>query len=150
MNKEKGCRENFMHIDIGIPASTLEETDIKARVGVIENFARLHFEGDWLIINAPASTLKCRPLIENGKLLLRDLHVSGLFWLNRAKIIKEAEKMFLPNSSITFSSDLSSWNASATNIITIPIPTKTGTQAKILQIENAEVSLKDHIISFEL
>ena len=139
-----------MHLDIGIPVSTLEETDIKARVGVIENFARLHFEGDWLIVNAPASTLKCRPLIENGKLLLRDLHVSGLFWLNRSKIIKETEKIFLPDSSITISSDLSGWSASSPNVITFPIHTKTGTQAKILQIENAEVSFKDHIISFEL
>src|SRR5215475_4192558 len=123
-----------MHIDIGIPVSALEETDIKARIGMLENFAHLSFKGDWLIINAPASTLKCRPLIENGKLLLRDLHVSGLFWLNRSKIIKEAEKMFLPNSSITISSDLSTWNVNTTNIIAIPIHTKTGTQAKILQI----------------
>jgi hypothetical protein len=141
-----------MHIDIGIPVSALEETDIKIRVGKLENFARLHFEGDWLIVNAPASTLKCRPHIENGKIVLRDLHVSGLFWLNRSKIIKETEKIFVPNSSITISSDLSGWNASSTNIITVPVPirTKTGTQARILQIENAEVSIKDHIISFEL
>src|SRR5579884_2526710 len=150
MNKEKGCRENFMHIDIGIPATALEETDIKVRVGIIENFARLHFEGDWLIVNAPASTLKCRPLVENGKLLLRDLHVSGLFWLNRAKIINGAEKIFVPNSSITISSDLPGWNASATDILTVPIHTKTGTQPRILQIEHAEISFKDHIISFEL
>src|SRR5689334_1258668 len=113
-----------MYIDIGIPVSALEETDIKARVGVIENFARLHFEGDWLIINAPASTLKCRPLIANGQLLLRDLHVSGLFWLNRYKIITEAEKMFLPNSTITINSNLPTWNANITNIITIPLHTQ--------------------------
>ena len=143
-----------MHIDIGIPVSALEETDINVRVGKLENFARLHFEGDWLIVKAPASTIKCRPHMENGKIVLHDLNVSGLLWLTRSKIIKlieeMTEKIFVPNSSITISSDLSSWNASSTNIITVPIRTKTDTQAKILQIENAEVSIKDHIISFEL
>ena len=80
------------NINISVPTDLLREIKIHADVGMgIEVPVSLHAEGDWLIIEAPTSTIKFRPHAQNGKLALDDLKVSGLFYLARPKIIKALE-----------------------------------------------------------
>ena len=79
-------------IDISVPTDLLEEIKIHADVGMgIEVPVSLHVEDDWLVVEAPTSTIKCRPHTQNGKLALDDLKASGLFYFARSKIIKALE-----------------------------------------------------------
>src|SRR5262245_42115922 len=79
-------------INISVPTDLLKETKIHADVGMgIEVPVSLHAEDDWLVVEAPTSTIKCRPHAQHGKLALDDLKASGLFYLARSKIIKSLE-----------------------------------------------------------
>jgi len=81
-----------LSINISVPTDLLKEIKIHAEIGMgIEVPVSLHVEDDWLVVEAPTSTIKCRPHAQNGKLALDDLKASGLFYFARSKIIKTLE-----------------------------------------------------------
>lgn len=92
-----------MHIDISIPVSVLEEVNIQ--VGKPVGHVRVHAEDDWVVVNVLASTIKFRPLVEPGNIVLQEIQVSGMLWPARSKIEKTLEegtqKITLPNVSMS-------------------------------------------------
>ena len=82
----------FPSIDISVPTALLKEAKVHVDIGMgIEVPVSLDVEDDWLVVKATNSTIKFRPHVQNGKLALDDLKVSGLLWLARSKIIKSLE-----------------------------------------------------------
>ena len=90
-----------MNINVNIPASVLEQIDIQVDKPI--GRVRLQVEDDWLLVKVLASTIKCRPRVEAGLIVLQDIEVSGLLWPVRSMIIKSLEehtqKIVIPNLS---------------------------------------------------
>jgi hypothetical protein len=88
-----------LYINITVPASILDEVDIQVEKPV--GHIRLHVEDDWLIVKALASTIKVRPRVETGNIILQNLEISGLLWPVRSMIAKSIEervkKTSIPN-----------------------------------------------------
>jgi hypothetical protein len=88
-----------LRINISVPASVLDEVDIQVEKPL--GRVRLHVEDDWLIVKALASTIKIRPRVETGNIILQGLEVSGLLWPVRSMIEKSIEdsvkKTTIPN-----------------------------------------------------
>ena len=93
--------EMDLNINVNIPTSVLEQIDIQVDKPV--GRVRLQAEDDWLVVKVLASTIKCRPRVEAGLIVLQDLEVSGLLWPVRSMIIKSLEehtqKIVIPNLS---------------------------------------------------
>ena len=92
-----------MQINISLPASVLEQIDIQVEKPV--GRVRLQIEDDWLVVKVLASTIKCRPRVEMGQIVLQDIEVSGLLWPVRSMIVKKLEentkKIVIPNLSMS-------------------------------------------------
>lgn len=88
-----------MHINISVPTSVLDEVDIQVERSL--GRVRLHVEDDWLVVKMLASTIKIRPRVEAGNIILQGLEVSGLLWPVRTMIEKSleesAKKTVIPN-----------------------------------------------------
>jgi hypothetical protein len=92
-----------MNININIPASVLEQIDIQVEKPV--GRMRLQVEDDWLVVKGLASTIKCRPRVETGQIILQNIEVSGLLWPVKSMIVKyleeNAKKIAVPNLSMS-------------------------------------------------
>ena len=92
-----------MHIRVNIPASVLDE--VKVYVDNPVGHVHFHVEDDWLIVKVLASTIKFRPSVQTGQIVLQDIAVSGLLWPVQSRIRKSLEestgKMVLPNVSMS-------------------------------------------------
>lgn len=92
-----------MNINISIPASVLEQIDIQVDKPI--GRVRLQVEDDWLVVKVLASTIKCRPRVEAGLIVLQDIEVSGLLWPAKPMIVKYLEegvkKVNMPNVSMS-------------------------------------------------
>ena len=92
-----------MQINVNIPTSVLEQIDIQVDKPV--GRVRLQAEDDWLVVKVLASTIKCRPRMDAGQIVLQDLEVSGLLWPVKSMIVKSLEdgikKVNMPNVSMS-------------------------------------------------
>lgn len=93
-----------MRTDITLPASLLPGIGINVKSGLFKGTIRLRVEGDWLVAAVPTSTIRFRPQVESGKIILTDLKVSGLLGMFQSSIIQSlnegTETLFIHDFSI--------------------------------------------------